>query len=73
MLVFVAISLFYYAMKITLREIKSVTRFLSTCGPEDEVFDADNSLKQQIESEQLEKIVTTIENKLSIGMIEKRQ
>ena len=62
-----------YAMKFVFKNIRSVTRFLSTCGPEDEKFDVDSTLKREIFDDQLEKVIFTIENKLSIGIIEKRQ
>jgi hypothetical protein len=69
---FIVVYNFKHALTYAFKNIRAVTRFLSTCGPEDGKFDVDSTLKQQIYPDQLEKVVFTIENKLSLGIIEKR-
>ena len=49
-----------------------VTGYLNQADSSDEKLDTNNDLKNHIQPYYLEKPVTTIENKMSIGMIEKR-
>ena len=60
------------SLSFAFRNVKAVTRFLSTCSPEDANFDTNSALKQLISQDKLEKIIFTIENKFSIGILEKR-
>ena len=58
---------------ITMNQLRSVTRYLATCRPEDEEFDSHNTLKHQIDDDELKEVVSTIENKFSLGLMENRQ
>ena len=56
----------------TFRDLNMVTGYLNQADSSDEKLDTNNDLKNLIWPNYLEKPVTTIENKMSIGMIEKR-
>ena len=62
-----------YACKNNFKILHDVVRYLSTCSPEDDIFDSTNSLRQPINEHQLQSIVKIIENKLSVGLLEKRR
>lgn len=48
-------------------------RYVSACNPDDDKFSSSNALRKKIDLEQLDSVVKIVEDKLSMGIVDKRR